>query len=198
MKFYIVRHGQTEDNVAEIVTGQNEGILTEVGVEQARKLGNRLKNEIIDFVYSSDLARAKDTAQNIVEFFPMSKTIITNKLLRERDNRRDILPISEINKDPAGIIFSHIDGAETTQEVFTRIQKAVEFLMSKHDNDDNILIVAHGSSNRLLVAYLLGYDTLEEAKQVASQKNTALNIIEIDKNTKKSKAIILNCNKHLD
>ncbi|CAA6802936.1 MAG: Histidine phosphatase family protein [uncultured Campylobacterales bacterium] len=195
MKFYITRHGQTEDNVKGILTGQNQGVLTELGIQQAQKLGLRLKNEVIDFVYSSDLERAVDTARNICEFFPMSKTIQYNELLRERNYGGIAEPIK---RKPEGMIFTELPNVESPQQVFDRIKKVADFIINKHDDYENILVVAHGSANRLLVAYLLGYDTLELATQVESQKNAAINIIEIDKETRKANAELLNCDRHLN
>ena len=41
-------------------------MLTKVGIEQARKLALRLKDEKIDAAYVSDLDRAKDTEEGCI------------------------------------------------------------------------------------------------------------------------------------
>ena len=48
MKLILVRHGETEANVARIMQGCSPGVLSKLGKEQAKKLADRLKNEKID------------------------------------------------------------------------------------------------------------------------------------------------------
>ena len=84
MKLIITRHGETEENKADIMQGHLPGRLSLVGRKQAKKVALRLKNEKIDFIFSSDLTRASDTAKEIAKFHP--KTPITFvKELRERN-----------------------------------------------------------------------------------------------------------------
>ena len=67
MKLIIARHGETEENKKGILQGHLPGKLTELGIEQSKKLALRLKNEKIDAIYSSDLARASNTAKEIIK-----------------------------------------------------------------------------------------------------------------------------------
>ena len=57
----LVRHGETVDNVRQIMQGQTQGKLTPNGIEQARALAAELKDTPIDVFVSSDLKRAFDT-----------------------------------------------------------------------------------------------------------------------------------------
>ena len=66
MKLILVRHGETEGNVKQIIQGQTHGKLTKKGIKQAKLLARRLKNEKIDVVFSSDLQRAKNTTKQIL------------------------------------------------------------------------------------------------------------------------------------
>jgi len=61
MKLIIVRHGETEENKKGIVMGHLPGKLSQEGINQIKKVALRLKDEKIDFIYSSDLTRASDT-----------------------------------------------------------------------------------------------------------------------------------------
>ena len=63
MKLIIVRHGQTDANITGIIQGHGESNLTLLGKKQAQKIALRLKEEKIDYAYSSDLRRAKETAE---------------------------------------------------------------------------------------------------------------------------------------
>ncbi|MBT3406222.1 histidine phosphatase family protein [Candidatus Woesearchaeota archaeon] len=70
MRLILTRHGQTEENVKRILQGHMPGKLTPLGIEQAKKLASRLKDENIDAIYSSDLARTADTTKEIAKFHP--------------------------------------------------------------------------------------------------------------------------------
>jgi len=70
MRIILTRHGQTEENLQGILQGHLQGKLSQLGKEQARKLALRLKDEKIDYIYSSDLARAADTAKEIAKYHP--------------------------------------------------------------------------------------------------------------------------------
>ena len=63
MKLYMVRHGQSETNLARRFTGWAQVNLTEKGLEDARRAGEYLKGLTFDRIYSSDLVRAVQTAQ---------------------------------------------------------------------------------------------------------------------------------------
>lgn len=70
MRLIITRHGETEENTAGIIQGHLPGKLSDRGIAQAKKVALRLKNEKIDAIYSSDLARTSDTAKEIAKFHP--------------------------------------------------------------------------------------------------------------------------------
>ena len=70
MRLIIVRHGQTDYNVKRIAQGQLNNPLNETGMEQARKVAKRLKDEKIDVVYCSDLKRTRMTAEEIMKHHP--------------------------------------------------------------------------------------------------------------------------------
>ena len=80
---YLVRHGETVDNVNRIMQGQTQGELTEKGREQAREVAERMEATHIDAFVSSDLKRAYDTCGIIAA--PHGMDILTTPLLRERD-----------------------------------------------------------------------------------------------------------------
>lgn len=85
MTLYIVRHGQTEENLQAILQGHLPGNLTEQGKEQVRKAAERLAEAGVEFkcIVSSDLKRAMDSAHIIAERLHLPITPM--KELRERD-----------------------------------------------------------------------------------------------------------------
>ncbi len=79
---YVVRHGETEYNVKKIIQGQSDSSLTKKGIEEIRHIAKKLKDIKFDYVFSSDLLRAKRTAEIIALEHKLE--IQTTKLLRER------------------------------------------------------------------------------------------------------------------
>ena len=63
---YIVRHGKTVSNLEAKVHGWTDSPLSELGVSQAKKVGEGLKNITFNAAYSSDIKRAADTAKIIL------------------------------------------------------------------------------------------------------------------------------------
>ena len=57
-KLYLVRHGQTVDNLNQIMQGQTQGELTDEGIRQALELASQLADTPIDVFVSSDLKRS--------------------------------------------------------------------------------------------------------------------------------------------
>lgn len=80
--FYIIRHGQTDWNVKHLLQGQTDIPLNEVGEKQAEAVGRYLQGIQFDQVFSSDLLRAKRTAEIIA--LEKKLVVITHELLREK------------------------------------------------------------------------------------------------------------------
>lgn len=80
---YLVRHGETVGNKAQILQGQTPGELNELGRKQAREVMEKMRHEHIDAFVSSDLRRSMQTCEIIAE--PHGGEVITSVLLRERD-----------------------------------------------------------------------------------------------------------------
>ena len=63
----VVRHGETNDNLARILSGQTNTPLNQTGDSQATAAGKQLADDSFDIVLSSDLIRAARTATLILE-----------------------------------------------------------------------------------------------------------------------------------
>ena len=83
VRLYLMRHGETVDNVNRILQGQTDGRLNENGLRMAEEASRRMAGEAIDVFFSSDLGRCVDTCRIMAR--PHGKPIVQTPLLRERD-----------------------------------------------------------------------------------------------------------------
>lgn len=158
---YIVRHGQTEWNVKELTQGETDIPLNSEGIKQAKKLRKKLKDLDYDAVFSSDLIRAKQTAETIN--LEKKLAIKTTKALRERRyGKLEGTPYREmrefhdtwekLNKTEREN-YRPYEGYETDEEIIGRyitFLREVAVLYS----GKNVLIVSHGGVMRVLLNHL--------------------------------------------
>lgn len=141
---YLVRHGETEDNVNQILQGQTDGQLTLKGIEQARELRDKIRNNRFDAIISSDLKRALDTAEILNE--PHHLKIEQTMLLRERDwgdfTGRFIPDIQEE---------TFPENVEPADKMFARARNFLTFIKVTYQ-DQQVLAVGHGLFNRCIQA----------------------------------------------
>ena len=185
MRLFIVRHGETVENVNQIVQGQIPGKLTKKGIEQTRRLGERLKNEKIDVLYSSDLRRAADTAKEILKYHRDIPVFYT-PLLRERSfGKYEGKPSSEWKKfyEERGLErwMAKTEGGENYRDLKKRIGVFLDEIVPKHLND-TVVLVTHGGVIRCLYSIFMGKPLSETAYMKVD--NTALCVVDVQKNHK--------------
>ena len=193
MKLIITRHGETEENKAGILQGHLPGKLSALGITQAKKVAKRLKKEKIDFIFSSDLARASDTAKEIAMFHPNTPVEFTKELREINIGKFQGEKISELNKKNLNILGSK--ETETTKNLFKRAENFLNKIIKKHKSN-TILFVGHDFINKALIAVITKKGH-KDIKNVEDQHNTSINIFEIDEN-KNHKIHTFNCIKHLE
>ena len=88
---YVTRHGESAWNAARRVQGQTDVPLSERGRTQAALLGQRLAAEALDVVFTSDLARARDTGEAVAAAQQRTRgarpRLVVLPALRERERR---------------------------------------------------------------------------------------------------------------
>jgi broad specificity phosphatase PhoE len=188
MRLILTRHGKTLENEAGIVQGQMQGRLSTLGKRQAGRLAARLSKEKISAVYSSDLARAADTAKIIARKHKLK--VRTLKEYREADfgrltgrNKTEI----DWNKIPRSV--------ESTTSLRKRAKKTLDLLYRRH-KDECVVLVGHGGINRAMIALILSKPA-GFMHNIERQRNTAVNIFEI-REGKKHKVHLMNCISHLE
>ena len=189
MRIILTRHGETEENIKGIMQGHLPGKLTEKGIEQAKRLALRLKDEKIDAIYSSDLARAADTTKEIAKFHPNIKVEFTEKL-RERDHG------SFTGKTAAEVKGKEYpDDAENSEALQKRAKEVVDSVYEKY-KDSTVIFVTHGAMSKAIMSVIRG-EPADFIRTMEKMKNTSVSIFEIHED-RSHKIHCLNCVKHLE
>lgn len=159
MKLYILRHGETEWNREDRVQGRMDSPLTEKGMKDIASMAEELSFIPIDICYTSDLPRAKKTAEGLINDRKIQ--IIEEEALRE-------LPLGpwegklfkEVQKDPLSVVYFETPERFSFPGLvnFHDLYKGIEEFIRKLEKDpkDHVLIVAHGVSIRALLNVLEG------------------------------------------
>jgi len=150
-------HGTTIDNEKNLCTGWADGELSTLGIKQAKKLGEIVKEQKFDALFCSDLKRAVDSAKL---GFSNKYEIIQDRKLREC-NYGDFNQADEKNIDYKKHITLPFPNGESMEDVGERIKEFLNFL-KKNYNNKHIAIIAH-KAPQLTLEVLLNDKTWEEA-----------------------------------
>lgn len=164
MKVVLIRHGQSEGNVAQEIQGQKDYPLSEKGVEQAHKAGKELKETYnFDRIYSSDLQRAAKTAEIIASYFNITEITFTEKLSVFNFGSfqgRKSLELTEEEKAYINTCWNNhtkrITGGETVEELSERVKEAFTEITNSNTEDSTILVVCHRRTLFCLLKQILG------------------------------------------
>ena len=140
----LVRHGETVDNVNQIMQGQTQGQLTAQGLLQAHRLAELLRSEPIDVFVSSDLKRSVDTCRVVAEAH--GKGVVTTPLLRERDwgsFTGRYIPSLKGETWP--------DDIESLEALKNRARRFMQYITDNYPNL-TVLAVGHGIINKAIQA----------------------------------------------
>ena len=162
-KIILVRHGETEWNVAEIFRGRTDIELNETGIRQAELLAEYLSKTKIDAIYSSPLRRALKTAEIIAGYHQLDVDIDSGLTdfnfgkwqglsHQEVKNKYRELHAEWINhpeqvKMPSG---------ESLDVIRKRAMDVVTKIIARHEG--TAVLVSHRVVNKVLICALLGLD----------------------------------------
>jgi probable phosphoglycerate mutase len=154
----LVRHGETDWNRDLRFQGHADRPLNETGREQARAIAEELAREKIDAIYTSDLERARETAELIAE--RAGVPFVLEPQLREIDvGEWQGLTRSEIEERfPDGMRKWHEHGhgweaGETYDELAERVLAAIARIVHQHP-DGRVVVVGHGGTIRAIRAHV--------------------------------------------
>ena len=193
-KIYLARHGETEWNVAGIMQGQKDSLLTERGVAQAILLRNNLLSDLllqgshhnlqISAAYSSVLGRAEKTLKICTDGLGISRTSLPG--------------LNEIALgDWEGLTFSEVErrwpeqfknfwqypsryipsgNGETFMQVQSRMVASIKELLQRH-RGENLLVISHWIAIKSAMAYFMGLD-IDDIPRIVKPPNGKYKILE--------------------
>ena len=183
-KLVLVRHGQSLWNLEDRFTGWVDVPLTDKGREEARRAGEKLRDIRFDVAYTSVLSRAQETLEIILEVLAQQPPVIRDQALNERHygdlqglNKKktaerygaDQVKLWRRSYDtppPNGEALKNT--AERTLPFFDRA------ILGDLQLGKNVLVVAHGNSNRSIVMKL---DQLSKQQVIELELGTGVPLV---------------------
>lgn len=164
LRWFLVRHGETEWNRVGRAQGQSDPPLNQEGREQAEAVAIRLAPVAFEAAYSSDLRRAADTALPVMR--GRDTPIVYRRDLREKSfGEWEGMTYEELQLRYPAMLEELFDerpafappGGESDLELFARAAGAAAGIAGRHaGTDGNILVVSHGGTLRAMMVSMLG------------------------------------------
>ncbi|MGZ4333443.1 MAG: histidine phosphatase family protein [Gaiellaceae bacterium] len=143
----LVRHGETDWNADGRLQGHTDRPLTDYGRRQAKQLAAELEGEELEAIYSSDLTRARETAEIVGE--RLGLPVVLDPDLREKD-WGTWEGLTAVERDRVEYV------GESTQAHQERILGALRRITEQHPSG-RVLVVTHGGSMRRVQTAALGW-----------------------------------------
>ena len=151
MSLYVIRHGQTDYNIKDLVCGISDAQLSEKGIEQAKKVANSLKEINYDYLYVSPLQRALDTANyaNVHQI---------ELIVEPRIQEINFGIYEGVHRSNKGFLANKRDlafrypGGESFIELCKRVYEFLDEIEERAKNND-VLLVCHGAVCRAINSY---------------------------------------------
>jgi broad specificity phosphatase PhoE len=180
----LARHGESDWNRTKRWQGFADRPLTDLGRRQAIELAARLAETELDAVYSSDLQRARATAEIVARSKGLDVRTVPD--LREVD----VGSWSGLTRAEAEARYPEAyarwlhgdegwDDGETYDQLGERVVRAVQGIAKKHDGQ-RVLIVAHGGTIRAVHAAALGIDVHTYRRIQRVEPNATLSAVCVD------------------
>lgn len=165
-----IQHTQSEQHTNKMIGSWADWDLTERGIAQANRIGKRLADELKGksyHIYSSDLLRARHTAEIIAEYLHL-EPIYTDALRefhlgeaigksKEWARQNHTCKVWSGTVDWADSVDSRpFLGAETKREVWNRLLTFYNQIMES--TEENLIIVSHDGTLSIFFAMWLGMD----------------------------------------
>ena len=169
-KLVIFRHGETEYNKQNLMTGRADVPLTETGKAQAREAGGLIKDIKFDKVYSSTLSRAFNTAALALEASATQVHLLNADGTWQIEQRPEIIELDageftgrNHKTDPEILAWQRayakpLPGGESEEQGVARVREFFEKeVLPRLERGENVLVVVHAGIVRMF-DIVLGLD----------------------------------------
>jgi len=163
MKIYLVRHGETDCNVAKLYYGWTDCELNETGKKQAFDIAGFFSTISYDRVICSDLKRARQTAEILNE--TQKKDLKSNPSLRELhfglwegktyEEIKEEYPIEVKGWHKDWVSFQMPQG-ESFHQFYIRTTQGFQKILDDAKEEETLVLVAHNGVLSILLCYLTG------------------------------------------
>ena len=182
-RLFLVRHGETTAAAEDRFAGSSDVALAESGRLQAERLSTRLAHERIAAGYCSPMQRTRETAAIVAK--PHGCTLVDRDGLREvghghweGSRRIDVeqrFPDEYAAWEEDPFTFAP-QGGESGLQVVARALPVVREIVLAHAGE-NVLVVSHKATIRLIIASLLGFDARGYRDRL-DQQPASLNVLD--------------------
>ncbi|MDE5414743.1 histidine phosphatase family protein [Alkalihalobacterium chitinilyticum] len=200
MFLYFIRHGESEGNKLGIIQGTKDFSLSELGQRQAELVARYFEKQQLDYIYSSDLTRAYETATAIAQ----RKELTAHKWEKLREinlgplegkTRQEIYSQFPEVKEHS-ILTSGVEGTETIEEITARCQYLLEQMKRAHEGK-HVALVAHGGLISIALMYILLGEQWHVHHRPFQIENTSITLVEF-KSDRKPLIHYINRTTHLE
>ena len=155
MKLYVLRHGETNENITGIMQGNMETVLNEVGRKQAESVRQKINDANIDLVISSPKKRAVETAEIAAPNIPI---ILDDRVPSRNHGEFEGMQRNQVNlQDYWNIkLNKQFEKAESMGEIFNRVSSLLNDISINYSNK-TVLLVTHSGIARVLYYYFNGF-----------------------------------------
>jgi broad specificity phosphatase PhoE len=136
---YLVRHGETDWNKRGLIQGHSDIPLNQKGIEQATLLAKKLQESSINYICSSDLQRARHTAEIIAK----NKQLTVNTFTQLRERHFGQLEGKEYTLIRSKLKEGSAFGVESLQSMKKRGMSFLQSIINEVEGE-SLLIVSHG------------------------------------------------------
>lgn len=183
MKIFVVRHGQTIWNKEARMQGAADSPLTELGILEASKLGEALRDREIDKIYTSPLGRTLQTTEYIKGDRDIPVSVI-DELQEMSFGVMEGKPAELVQKKYGEIINNfwndplnyRNDTGESFQQLYERVEKGMRKIIENRHREKNVLVVTHGVVISVILSWING-GKIEDTWKTPIVKNTSLSIL---------------------
>jgi len=141
----LVTHALTQWNVENRIQGHTDVPLNQEGRYMAEALASGLRHEIIHAVYTSDLCRARETAQPLAR----QKTLVIHQDMRLREGRS----VFQERSDHYPMLTFPVE-VETEPIVLERMMEVMDAIGETHAGE-TVFVVSHGAAVEIFITHLL-------------------------------------------